>query len=1186
MWFCLLVLTLTCATPIASAQSVSARLEGVVSDQAQALVPGAKVVVTNNRTGLGYEAVANESGRFVFVSLPPGNYQLAVSQAGFKKFLREGVLLQVGDAVTINAELQQGDINESVSVTAETPLLDQTTSKIGSVVQNRQAVELPLNGRNALSLFYLVAGTNPFDRAQTSQQQRGGIDGLAPHTNNTKVEGVLASRSSVDNSPSDPNVPVPQEAVGEYRITTSGALAEAGRGSGAQISVSLKSGTNQLHGSLFEFNRNPVYNANDFFNNRAGVKRPDVKRHQFGGSIGGPIIKNRTFFFFTIEGDRQKLNLIENRFVYTAPVRDGIFRYNTTGANTTAVVDARGNPLVPVSTINLFTVDPSRQGRDTLFVPKILQVMPQPNNYEIGDGLNVAGYRYNASNPNNAYQYLIKVDHKLSERHQLSASFSYLKNTRLTSRLITGDPAEEAILTKRGGALRLVSTFTSKLVNELSIGSNYQNPIFNTLKGGETPEGNIQLTGLGTDNGLFGTRNGNIFINRGVQGDPNTNLGFSDNLTWIRGNHSLSFGGDLWFQTENIYFNNNAFPAINTNNAFNPATVPALTGLNANDRARAQQLVNDLTGSIGSITQNFVLTNKAGYAPYQSTYLPAHNLEWSVYVQDLWKIRRNLSLNLGLRYEMLPPAYLANDTFVQPIGGVEGALGIQGPTKQPTRFGLVGNKGRDAINTDYNNFGPHFGFSWDPFGKGDTTISGSYRVAYDRSMLLTYGFFSAQNYGASTTVTLQPFTRLSDPNLYKTILPIATPTLFAPLGFTRDSRAYVVERDLKTPYVQSWSLQVARQIGGNWKVEAAYVGNHAVGQWQAVNLNQVEMRKNGFLDAFKVAQRNLAANGNPTRGDSLGNLTALFNAVPASQYVLITQGQAAALANFLDTTTLVTGRRGGLITQSGLPDTFFRFNPQVLNLNVIGNNSHSTWNGLKLSLTRRLAEGLYLHGNYTFGKGFTNYIPGQVLTNDFRDNANQGLDKALSPLDSTHVVLVNGLYELPLGRGKRFLDGAPRVVDWVLGGWQLNGIYSYASGRPLQITTGRFNLSANIASTPNFSGTPFNLSNPQDLNGRISTVTAQQLAQFTNPGAGEAGGLSRYSFRGPGYSSLDISLFKSFRKEIRGHELQVQFRAEAFNFLNQTVFQNPDVNINGGNFGVITSSYAARIGQLALKIVF
>jgi hypothetical protein len=538
---------------------------------------------------------------------------------------------------------------------------------------------------------------------------------------------------------------------------------------------------------------------------------------------------------------------------------------------------------------------------------------------------------------------------------------------------------------------------------------------------------------------LSGLGNGNIHIDRSYQSNPAVNIGFSENLSWVTGNHTLTMGGEVYYQMMNRSVSN-GWPQIRTQNASNPATIPAQPGLNASDRSRAQQLTNDLTGSIGTITQNFFLNSLEGYVPYVGNYQQLRQLEWATYVHDIWKFRPNLTLNLGLRHEMLHPGWIANGVFAYPIGGVDGALGIQGPTGRPTQWGFAPDKGRGIMRTDWNNLAPSIGFSWDPFGKGDTTVSGSYGLSYDRSMMVVYGGFSASNYGATTQITMTPFTRLSDPNLYRTILPIPTPAPFQPLGFTRESRAYVVDPNIATPYVQSWSFKVSRQVGSDWRVDVAYVGNHAVGQWRAENLNQIEIRKNGFLDAFKIAQRNLAQNGSPVRGESLGALQPLFELIPSSQNALISEGQAAALANFLDTTTLTTNVRGGLVARAGLPNTFFRFNPQVQNLNVVGNRTHSTWNAMKLSLNRRLSSGLYVQGNYTLSKGFTDYIPDQTLNQDYRDNANIRLDKALNPDDSTHVITMNWIYELPFGNGRRMLNGISGPLDVIVGGWQFNGI--------------------------------------------------------------------------------------------------------------------------------------------------
>lgn len=1174
----------------ALAQAVSARLEGFVQDPSRAVVPGVTVAAVNEGTGIRTQVTSNDAGRYVFPNLPPGTYTISAEYTGFKKVVVAGVQLQIGDSRTLDLLLAPGEVTESVNVSAEAALVNTTTAKLGAVVQNRQAVDLPLNGRDAMMLFYLQAGTNPIDRF-ASQQQNGIVDGLGPHTSSIKVEGIMSSNPGFDYAPSRPSTPVPQEAVGEYRITTSGDSADAGRGSGAQVKVFIKSGTNQFRGSVFEFNRNTAYNANNFFANKTGQQRPVLRRHQFGFALGGPIIRNRTFFFTTAEWQRQNSESIENRFVYTTPLRQGTFRYVRGGANSAAAVDAQGNPVNPgnIATIDLKSVDPSRTGLDTVFLPKILAQMPAPNNFDIGDGLNLAGYRYASPLPFNYNSFLVKFDHSLSSKHQLAFSMSRQTEDQPQARLYNGVSPEGFTELRRGVSLRAISSFTPRLTNELSVGANDRTsfrPITNEDQ--LSPRGNFQLTGLGTTSGLTGTSNGNIHIVRGLQRQPAVNLGFSDNMTAVLGNHTLTFGGEYWYQTLNSRSGTSEFPVLRTTNADNPANVPAITGLNANDRLRAQQLVNDLTGSIGSVTQSFYLTDKAGYTPFVNNYQQFRKREYAFYVGDIWKVRRNFSLNLGLRWEHFPPVYIASGIYGYPVGGVDGALGIQGPTRQPTRWGFADNQGKNIFETDRNNFGPTVGFAWDPFGKGKTSIRSSYRIAFDRFMIVT-GNFSGRNYGTTTTVVLNPLTRFSDPRLYSSILPIPVPKPFEDLPNIRTGRAYVADPKLAVPYTQLWGFGIEHEVFRNWKLDVNYVGNHAVGMWRGQDLNQVEIRNNGFLQAFQVAQRNLAATGNFLNGESLGALAPLFRLVPTSQNTVIQQGQAAALANFIDTTTLLTGRRGGLLERAGLSDNFFRLNTQVDDLTIAGNRSHSTWNALKLGLTKRLDKGMYFQFNYTFSRGFTDAIPEQDLGLDYRDNANMRLDKSLNPLNSTHVVQANGIWELPFGKGKWLGNQAGGLLNALIGGWQVNGLYNFASGRPLAFSTGRFNLSQTVASTPDFAGDFSSLSGIARGN-QILFLTPAEVAAFRNPAAGSTGGMPRNSrFMGPSFFTLDASVFKQFSLAPIREGMALQFRAEFFNVLNQVAFQAPpatNLNINSGSFGQLNAAYPARIGQFALKLTF
>jgi hypothetical protein len=961
----------------------------------------------------------------------------------------------------------------------------------------------------------------------------------------------------------------------------------------------IKSGTNQFHGSLFEFNRNTDFNGNDFFNNRAGLPRPVLQRNQFGGSMGGPIKKNRTFFFATAEWQRQISDSVENRVVYTPTLRTGIFRYLIGGTNSTAIVNPQGVPTVPASqigTIDLTTVDPTRLGMDTVYFPKLLSLMPAPNNYDVGDGLNTAGYRYNSANPDNYYQVLFKIDHAISDKHQLSMSASLAVENAPQAKLEDGISPEGFTERRRGFSVRLVSIVTPHMTNELSVGANErtsQRPITNTVNlpgvlgpGQQTPAGNIQFAGLGTGSSLTGGTNGNLDIVRSPQVNPAVNRGGQDEVTWIKGNHTVYFGGEFWLEAMNSTLGTQQYPILSTSNASNPANIPALTGLSSTDRSFAAQLTNDVTGTIGSIVQTFYLDNKSGFVPYQQLYAPYRKTESAWFIQDIWKIHPRLSLNAGLRWEFIPPVTLGNGVYPYPVGGVAGALGVQGPTGQPTTWGFASNGGGDVFHTQKDAFAPSLGLAWDPFGDGKTAIRAAYRVAYDRFAMIN-GNFAMSNYGGSSAITLTPQARFSTPNLYTGILPIPTPALFAPLGNVRQGNAYVADPNLYAPYVHLWNFTIERVVARVWKVNASYVGNHAAGMWRGINLNQDNITTNGFLSAFDIAQSNLAANGNPTTGQSLGNLQPLFKLIPSSQYNLITQGQVAALADYLDTNTAQTGTRGGLIALAGLPATFFRYNPQVQNLYIVGNRSHSTYDGLQLALSRRLDHGFYFQANYAFSKALTDQLPGQSYTNDYRDVHNPHLDKTLSPYDATHVVLMNGIWEIPVGHGRTFLSNSGRLVDSVLGGWQLNGIFNFSTGRPMLITTNRFNLNQTVASNPNFSGGFNNLGTVNKGGSLVTFITTQQAAAFTNPGPGSPGTLADYAFHGPGFSSIDASLFKKF--PLFNERMQLQFRAEFFNVVNHASFQSPpstSLNIDSGSFGVLTSDYSPRVGQFALKLTF
>jgi hypothetical protein len=1177
-------------------QAVSGRLEGTVQDASKALIASATVTATLQETGQSVQIKTNESGLYLFPHLDPGHYTLSITANGFNVSKVTGLVLQVGDSKRADVVLKPASLSQSVDVVSQGVTVNTDTAEVGAVVSNQQAVQLPLNGRDAAALVYLQAGTNPLDifgaatvtGAEPSQQQVGVVDGLPPGTSEIKVEGVMSSNSGYDYSPAHPSMPVPQEAVGEYRVSTSGYEPDSGRGSGAQVNLLVKSGTNKFHGSIFEFNRNTIFDANDYFDKQSGKPRPVLQRNQFGGAIGGPILKGKTFFFATAEWQRQISDSVENRLVYTPTMRTGIFRYNKSGVNNSSLVDSNGNLVVPASQIgsfNVTTIDPSRQGFDQVFLPKVLAVEPAPNNYSIGDALNTAGYRYQSSNPDNYYQYLFKVDHQITPRHKIAGTYSQEYEQAPQPRTIAGQSYEGFNERRNGLAIRYDAVIGPTFVNELSLGGSRRIAARPELiAASQGPANNFQLVGLGTVAPSTGSTDGNLYSTGSAQLNPADLFGFSDVATKTYSHHTLEFGGEIWFDTLNRTVGTSQYPIISTVNSAAPANVPNMTGLSAQDKATGQQLVNDFTGTAAQITQTFFINNGA-YVPYAQLHEEDRKHEYGVFAQDIWKLRRNLTVDLGLRYDLFPPMTIANG-FVYPTNGYQGALGVYGPTGQPTTYQYARNHGGNIYGTDTNNFGPSVGLVYDPFGKGQTSVRASYRISYDRQAITNVDYSQA-NYGASTSITLTPAVQFSQ---IGTVLPIATPTPFATsTANVRQGNAEVAIPNLTTPYAQSWTFGIQQEFLKDWSVQANYIGNHVVGEYSFTDLNQVNLVNNGFLAAFQIAQQNYAANGSPVRGQSLGTLQTLFSEIPASLYSNFTIGAAATVANYLDTTA-VGGVRGAYITNAGLAPNFFRTNPQVLDLYVETNKGQSNYNALQVEVLHRLRRGFYLQANYTFSKNFDNYQgTAGAYTSYLRDNANPNLNKTLSALDATHVALANGIYELPFGKGQRFGANAGGLMNALIGGWRVTGISSFTTGRPLAITTGYNLFNQNVASTPNYNGNYGHISEIDKSATQVRFISKANAANFSNPSAGQVGGVPVYSVRGPGFVDTDMGISKSLSLSKLHEGMNLEMRFEEFNVFNHANFAQPtgnSLNNNAATFGVLTSTVAPRIGQLAAKINF
>ena len=1161
-------------TPAALGQS-NAQLEGVVSDSTGAVIPGVEVTLTNNETNLSTTVITGSSGRYIFVNIRPGSYALAAELPGFKRASSPAISLEVGDTRSFDLVLETGDITEEVTVTSETPPVDRVSQSIRAVVDEKKIVDLPLVGRNPMNLFFLQAGAN-----RVGSGGAGRVNGLRNTTSNVQIEGVAANDNMLTGGATQSLAPVIVESLAEYSVTTSSAAAEAGLGGGAQVQMIYKSGTNEFHGSVFEFHRNKALNANNFYRNRQGLDTPAFRRHQYGFAIGGPIIQDRAFFHFTYEKETQTNDATTNNQVWTDRFKStGIYQYTDT-------VDGL------VKEIDLKTVDPTRTGMDSVFT-NFAARLPSPNNTDTGDDFNVSGFRFSSNDPQDDWRLVLKGDYILTDKHRMGVSYADRRHD---------DPSSFHILGVRrftnnekfpAGIFTLTSNFTSTFLNELRLGGTKRDWKFsngNPRRFETAPIQNLNSIG-GPSRG--GNANTSIFL---PQAGPSATLTINNNTTWIRGDHTFKGGIDFRINRSNVAFGGDRYiPVADSGTGGNPATIPALPGLSGSDSGRAAQLLNDITGTLGTLRQDYQQITGSGdaFVPFETKLRKWRSREYSFYFQDTWKFNDRLTLQLGSRYEVMPAHFEANGIFSYPVdssgnGCVQCLFGISGPGE--TMLGQLPNAGRsDLYETDYNNFAPNIGFTWDLFGDGKTTLASNYRVAYDRNPLVNTLFQDFSQEGASTVIQLFgadiPNPKLSNAEALSLAINPGVP--YGPKPFNRNGTVTVWDRSYTSPYVQSWSLRLQREIMRNTVLEMAYVGNHAVGEPRAVNINQIQITDNGFLAGFKIAQGNLALNGDPLVGLDTGVFGQIWTAAgnPSSQNSNISRGEAASAANFIDRTL-----GGSPLAAAGLPDNFFRANPQFNVGWLLGQNSHSTFHGLRLDVRRRFTEGLQFQANYAWGKGLTDYEGGQSQRNHFRDNANRGLDKSRSSSDARHIINSNFIYELPFGRGRRFANFDNGFVDALFGGWQINGIFTYSSGQPVTIeSNGRNTLTTGDVGTVSYNGTDFTIGSSINTSG-LSTPNAftdAQKALFSHPDAGSPGLVPQRAFPDASFWVLDSSLFKSFRTPwFAGEDSEIQFRFEFFNTTNSTTFNGFNDNFSSSSFGNIASSRSARIMQVGLKFIF
>ena len=1229
------VLVLLIITTVGFAQGTTSRVTGVVTDPQGAAVAGATVTLTNEGTSVALTTETSDSGTYTFDLIQVGNYTITVEKQGFKKFLSEHNGVNVNQPATVNATLEVGNVNEVVQVTATTEAVQTSTSgNIGTTIEERELNNLPIvgtRGRNPLDLLNMQPGV-------VFGGNTGGtvhVHGSRDRAFNFTLDGIDINESTAGGSNFTPLRPNP-DSISQVQIVTSNFTAELGRSSGAQVSMVTRSGTNEFHGTAFEFYRTPRLDARSYTANINRAAKDQFVQHIFGGSVGGPIMKNKLFFFTNLQLLRAYDTALVARTVYTAQARTGLFRYvvgraNAPAGTATAAVDGNGNAILPacvgspptnapcISSYNIATQAPS--GLDPA-LGAIFNAMPAPNNFTIGDGLNTAGFNWASPQREKQYDFVTKFDYNINSNHAIYVRYARGRQNTFGDSANTGRPVlpgfpnfVDTFRSPDNTAINYRWTISPKLTNEFIFG--VSRFFFSFL----TPEPDPNLPFVFLDS--IATPNTNFSYNaRGVR-----TLQYIDNVTYVHGSHTFKGGINFRYNRHRDDRSNVAGSAIEPVVTLgNPAgfgaafNLPAsgATGINATDLTRLQNTIINQQGRINTISIAFVTPpdDNSAFAPIGTRWLNVATYpELDFYFQDNWRLRPNLVLDLGLRLEAkLQPNLETRETLVP---------------NQLVKLGApLTNTLRWVPGELYENqyvFLPSVGFAWDPFKDGKTSIRGNYRIASDRIATFLFGSSIFQSTpGNNTSVANSTFGQSG--GLWRNagpviagLTPSGTPaTLRQPPAISNNSLS-IIDPDLQFPQIHQWVASVQRDLWKNNVLEVNYIGKHAVHLLGGYDANQANIfaRVPGvtenFLEAFNHLRAN-AANTSPL-ANRLFTGNAANNAGSATFRTVVT---AANLANGnVGTAAVLVSQRlclaadvtagfcttagSQLIAQTvGNPSLLQAFPQFTGAMNVFDSSDYSNYKAFEFIFRRRMTRGLAYQVAYTWSLSKDNRSWDPSLSTVSRgsvqsasstpfDINNRDLNYSWSDFDRRHVMQGTFVYELPFGKGRHWsIDNS--VVDHVIGGWQVSGALVSASGRPFTVYSGLNTFSNVVQTTANCSGCS------RDMGSLVQEGTAAtglrnfwfdaaDRALFSAPAPGQQGNTPRNFFIAPVYNQLDISILKKFRITER---VSFDVRADMRNFTNHPSFDNPTAVLNNALFGRIndTVTNTARRIQLVGKLYF
>jgi hypothetical protein len=1129
------------------AQSPQGALTGNITDPQGSGIPGVAIEAKQVSTGLVFRGVSTADGTYIVPALPSGPYEVKASANGFKTIRRTDVIVEVAARQRLDLQFQIGSLNETVTVSGETPRIQTEDSSLGTVVERQRIENLPLNGRHVFNLVKLVPGVQPRFRD---------ADGFAEITNQNfsqiRFNGgpIFGNQFFLDGAAN--TLPVHNEisvvpmvdAVEEFRVETNALKAEFGQTSGGFTNVVTKSGSNEFHGSAYEFFRNEAIDARNAFSTQLvnGRLKPVLRFNQYGGTLGGPVSlpkiyngKNRTFFFAGYEQWRWRNADIRRATVPTAAQRGGDFSQtlNSLGALVPIYDPAttRANPNGAGFVRDRFAGNIIPRSRFDSVSLKVLEFMPQGNVAPADPITNSLNFTSLAATPVDNGVTTIRADHRISDSDSVFFRYSGTRNSRFGRGFGLGvaDPDAFARNDQRDNHSATAAhthTFSPRLLNDLRVAAVRQNLPFEhpSADGGWPAKLGLPST---VPQDLFPPFSPEGFLalgasatSKGVRAQQYVQV--LDSVTWISGKHQFKAGVDhRWMRL-------NFFNLAQPSGAYSFSS--ALTGDPLAPAGTGNGIATMLLGAVSG--------GNIGVVPHFSF----HSWTNSTYVQDDFKLTPRLTFNLGLRYDLSSaPRERHNrhsnfDPFVRnPDTGTLGALTYAGSTA-PSNF----------VDRSYGNLGPRFGFAYQATADGKTVVRGGYGLIY---IWTESGDTVGDNSNAAGFSLSTPFAANGPFPVFQ--LKDGPPTILQPRGPTggpsgvRGLGATYQDRNAPTPYLQQYNLTIQRALAGGWTVTASYAGNRGVKLFGGnYNLNQLDPQY-----------------------FSLG-LT-LQDQVPNPYFGQISTGP-------------ISGRT---ITraQSLLPY------PDYQAINTLANHgSSSTYHSLQLVAEKRFASGVSALLSYTKGKLINDSFSsggGASLGNDFRiGRLNRRLDRAIDQDDVSQRFVGSGVVELPFGPGKRWLGQSRGLAGNLAGGWQLNTITTLQTGVPL-IIRGANNFTG--IAWPNVLRDPTLPSSQRSAQGWFDT------SAIANPPNFVMGNIPRTlpRTRGPGLVDVSLSAYKTLQF---GEKRKLEFRVETFNSLNHVNLGDPNlafspnpqgVNVNA-NFGKIFSSLPARRIQLGLRFAF